>query len=373
MSATSRLSVSPKAQEPTGVRATPNSLPQDPTRAAAGPVPLEPKAYQLLTFLVERRPRALSRVQIRDAIWAGTHVSESTLGVVVNAIRHALGDEARQPRFIRTVHGFGYAFCGEARESNAGREAKDTPPLDAEETVTTAPRELERVDQARGGRTGAMGLPRWRGLVVATGVLAFLVAAWIAVPLMTRDPMRRAVPAIRSIAVLPFVSLSGEPENESFSDGLSEELLNALAGIPQLRVAARTSSFQFKGKAVDVAEIGRQLHVGTILEGSVRTAGRHARISARLVKVEDGFDLWSQTYDRELEDVLAVEDEIARSLTTAVKLTLLDGRPAPISRTSNKGQNLYLQGQYLLLAWSHLSQIGYDRSRGGNAECVVQP
>src|SRR5262245_62388604 len=80
-------------------------------------VPLEPKAYELLSLLLERRPRALSRVQIRDVVWAGTYVSESTLGVVVNAIRQALGDDAREPRFIRTVHGFGYAFCGEARES----------------------------------------------------------------------------------------------------------------------------------------------------------------------------------------------------------------------------------------------------------------
>ena len=125
--------------------------------------------------------------------------------------------------------------------------------------------------------------------------------------------------------------MSPGKDQEYFSDGLSEELLNALARIPDLRVAARTSSFQFKGKTGDIASIGKQLNVGAILEGSVRKAGNHVRITAQLVKVADGFHLWSETYDRELTDIFAVQDDIARSVSSALKVKLLGGghRPRP--------------------------------------------
>jgi len=113
-------------------------------RRGSEPVPLEPKAYELLGLLMERRPRALSRAQIRNAIWAGTYVSESTLGGVVNQIRQALGDDARQPRFIRTVHGFGYAFCGEVRKSTGDESAADgSLPRDSGEVAEPEPREVE--------------------------------------------------------------------------------------------------------------------------------------------------------------------------------------------------------------------------------------
>jgi len=151
-----------------------------------------------------------------------------------------------------------------------------------------------------------------------------------------------------SIAVMPFVNMSGDPDNEYFSDGLSEELLSALAQIPELRVAARTSSFQFKGKNEDLRVVGRKLNVATVLEGSVRKAGRHVRITAQLVSAADGFHLWSAAYDRELDDIFAVQDDIARSVSGALKLKLLGSRPTP-PRTGNvEAYNLYLQGKYLL-------------------------
>jgi TolB-like protein/Tfp pilus assembly protein PilF len=142
------------------------------------------------------------------------------------------------------------------------------------------------------------------------------------------------------------VDMSPARDQEYFTDGLSEELLNALAKIPELRVAARTSSFQFKGKTADVASIGRQLRVGTILEGSVRKAGRHVRITAQLVKVEDGFELWSETYDRELDDIFGVQEDIARSVSSALKLRLLGEAGAPGARGNADAYNLYLQGRY---------------------------
>jgi serine/threonine protein kinase/tetratricopeptide (TPR) repeat protein len=156
-------------------------------------------------------------------------------------------------------------------------------------------------------------------------------------------------PGPPSIAVLPFVNMSDDPENEYFSDGLSEELLNALARIEGLRVAARTSSFRFKGETGDITEIGRQLKVGTLLEGSVRKAGNRLRITAQLIDTANGFHLWSETYDRELEDIFAVQDDIAGAVVEALRVTLLGSTTVvPDSRSKNvAAYNLYLKGRYL--------------------------
>jgi TolB-like protein/Tfp pilus assembly protein PilF len=153
----------------------------------------------------------------------------------------------------------------------------------------------------------------------------------------------------KSIAVMPFVNMSADADNEYFSDGLSEELLNLLAKVDGLKVAARTSTFKFKGKEVDIAEIGEQLNVATVLEGSVRRAGNTARITAQLIKVDDGFHLWSETYDRDLDNIFQVQDEIARAIVDALKLPLLgQGKTAIASTaTSNfEAYDLYLLGRH---------------------------
>jgi adenylate cyclase len=128
--------------------------------------------------------------------------------------------------------------------------------------------------------------------------------------------------ARRSIAVLPFINISGDRDNEYFSDGISEELLNLLVKIPQLRVASRTSSFAFKGKEIDLRSVAKQLGVSTILEGSVRRAGGRVRITAQLIDADSDSHLWSETYDRQFEDVFAIQDDIARSIVTALQVTL---------------------------------------------------
>lgn len=131
-------------------------------------------------------------------------------------------------------------------------------------------------------------------------------------------------PSKASVAVLPFVNMSSDPENEYFSDGLSEELLNVLAKISSLKVAARTSSFFFKGQTGDIADIARRLGVASILEGSVRKSGSRIRITVQLINAADGYHLWSETYDRELDDIFAVQDNIASSVAEALKVKLLD-------------------------------------------------
>ncbi len=152
-----------------------------------------------------------------------------------------------------------------------------------------------------------------------------------------------------SIAVLPFLSLSADPENEIFSDGMSEEIISALMQIKNLHVAARTSSFSFKGKHVDLRVIGEQLNVRTVLEGSVRKSGNRLRITAQLVNATDGYHLWSERYDREMKDVFAIQEEIAKSIAQRLEVTL-DSERQPLFRagTDNlEAFKFYTQGRSL--------------------------
>jgi len=149
-----------------------------------------------------------------------------------------------------------------------------------------------------------------------------------------------------SIAVLPFVNMSSDEEQEYFSDGLSEELLNLLAKIPELRVAARTSSFSFKGKNLEIPEIASRLKVAHLLEGSVRKHGNQLRITAQLIRADNGYHLWSETYDRQLDNIFQIQEEIAVAVVDALKITLLG--EAPKTRTTDPAAyQLFLEGQYL--------------------------
>ena len=150
----------------------------------------------------------------------------------------------------------------------------------------------------------------------------------------------------KSIAVLPFVNMSSDKEQEYFSDGLSEELLNLLAKIPELRVAARTSSFSFKGQSIEIPEIASRLNVDHVLEGSVRKSGNQLRITAQLIQADNGYHLWSETYDRQLDNVFQIQDEIAQAVVNALKVTLLGDAPR-VRETTPEAYQLYLEGQHV--------------------------
>ena len=160
----------------------------------------------------------------------------------------------------------------------------------------------------------------------------------------------------RSIAVLPFANMSTDPENEYFSDGISEEILNALVKVEDLKVTARTSSFAFKGENTDIREIGRVLNVENILEGSVRKSGNKVRITAQLISTVDGYHLWSDTFDRDLEDIFAVQDEISKIITAQLRIKLsLDSHKQTLVEqpiTNIEAYNLYLKGRYYWNKWS---------------------
>lgn len=153
----------------------------------------------------------------------------------------------------------------------------------------------------------------------------------------------------KSIAVLPFVNMSSDPEQEYFSDGISEEILTSLSQLNDLKVAGRSSSFQFKGKNIDLTEVGEKLHVSTVLEGSVRRQNQRLRITAQLINVKDGYHLWSEKYDRDMDDIFAIQDEIALAITEKLKLTLLNDERNNLTKlptTNNAAYDLYLRGKF---------------------------
>jgi eukaryotic-like serine/threonine-protein kinase len=201
----------------------------------------------------------------------------------------------------------------------------------------------------------------------------------------TRTPpdVARAAPT-KAIAVLPLANMSADPENEYFSDGMTEEIINALAKVPGLQVASRSSCFAFKGKTVDVREVGERLGVGAVLEGSVRKIGNKIRITAQLIGVENGYHLWSETYNRQLEDVFEVQDEISRAIVDALKLRLSSETDQLVVPAKNlEAYNLYLKARFFYHRFNEASlrksldfyqrvlllEPGYGRAYAGMADC----
>jgi len=197
------------------------------------------------------------------------------------------------------------------------------------------------------------------------------------------DAQRSAAPP-KAIAVLPLANMSADPENEYFSDGMTEEIINALAKVPGIQVASRTSSFAFKGKDIDVRAIGERLGVTTVLSGSVRKFGNRIRIAAQLVNVENGYNLWSESYDRQLEDVFAIQDEISHAIVDALKLRLAtESAPLVVPATNLEAYNLYLKGRFHFKKFTEqglkkgledfqqalLQEPGFARAYAGIADC----
>jgi eukaryotic-like serine/threonine-protein kinase len=226
------------------------------------------------------------------------------------------------------------------RDSESGRGAAAT---EAES------QEIEAIDDTRKSPSRIRWLLGARSVAIAAA-LVLLVAAPMGLHLWrSRNRKMSTLVNNPSIAVLPFVDMSPGKDQEYFSDGLSEELINDLAQVPGLKVVARSSSFQFKGRNEDLRTVGSKLGVANILEGSIRREGDRVRITAELTKVDDGFELWSETYDRKIGDILDVEDEIGRAATSALQVKLLTSGAAVSARTQGtnpEAYQAYLQGKY---------------------------
>ncbi|HEY7160767.1 MAG TPA: protein kinase, partial [Acidobacteriota bacterium] len=215
------------------------------------------------------------------------------------------------------------------------------------------------LQQLKGDPTASIAIKSERKWIPAASILMLLLigaAFWFSRETKISDKAVTIKPAVAvksekvSIAVLPFVDMSPEKNQEYFTDGLSEELINVLSRNPELKVIGRTSSFSFKGKNEDLRTIGKKLGVGTILEGSVRKEGKEIRITAQLIKTDDGFHLWSETYDRQMDDIFAVQDEIANSVAEELKVTLFTSHHVRAKEYKPKleAYNAFLQGRYFL-------------------------
>ena len=239
-------------------------------RRAEISVHVEPQVFDLLVYLVQNCDRVVSKDDLIASVWGGRIVSESTLTSRINAARTAVGDSGEEQKLIRTIARKGLRFVGTVH----------TQPNGVEATLASGPSPDAIQEQSRP-----------------------------ALPLPDRP----------AIAVLPFVNMSGDPEQDYFSDGISEDIITALSKLRWFFVIARNSSFIYKGKAVHMKQVAEELGVGYVVEGSVRKGGDRVRITVQLNDVATGSHIWAERYDRELADVFAVQDEITEAIVAAIE------------------------------------------------------
>lgn len=295
---------------------------------------LPSRAYDVLLYMAERPGEMLEKSALLQAVWPKTVVEENNLTQCIFALRRALGDNVSPHRFIATVPGRGYQFVATVRAASADDEMPAAPASPAPTESPPAARRAAR---------------RWFWATLAASTVIALLA-WIFWPATARAVRQMPAPAHRehTLAVLPFADLSPQHDMEYFSDGITEELMSKLARVDTLRVVGRHSAFAFKGRNEDARSIGEKLKVESILEGSVRKSGGQLRITAQLVRTSDEFSLWSQTYDRRLDDVLDVQQSIAREVTAALSPLVASGTAG--SRpwtTSAEANDAYLRGIYV--------------------------
>jgi len=311
-------------------------------------VPVAPKGFDVLAYLVEHAGRVVTQDEMLEALWSETYVNPEVLRKYILEIRKALGDRPDKPEFIETLPKRGYRFIAPVTDES-GIELADLPTSLA--TEEHAAKEMVEAEATPLDLESSSGKGRlWKLAII---LLLSVVAAAIGVYFRPGKGAANASSLNNtSIAVLPFADMSPAKDQEYFSDGLAEQLINDLAKVSGLQVVGRSSSFQFKGKNEDLRDVGRKLGVANVLEGSVRREGNHVRITAELTKADDGFQLWSQTYDREINHIFAAQDEIARAVTGALQVKLLSPNSPEVSSGSRsispEAYQAYLQGQYFI-------------------------
>jgi TolB-like protein/DNA-binding winged helix-turn-helix (wHTH) protein/Tfp pilus assembly protein PilF len=314
------------------------------------PLTLTPKAFDILVLLVRTRSRVAPKQEILDAVWPDTAVIENTLTQRIKEIRDALRDSAQEPRWVQTVSRVGYRFIGDVVEESPAPSRASEPAALAPiagsglepQLPPPTPGPGEAVDPPRGW----WPLERRTFYAAGLALLALgVLAAW-AVDMTPPPAPRGSEPRIESIAVLPLENLSREPEQDYFADGMTEELIAELARNPALRVISRTSAVRYKGSTKGLREIGRELNVDAVVEGSVLRAGAQARITLKLVAVATDTTLLSERYTRELQDVLALQSLIARDLAARVRVAVTSLDKARLTRRIDpEAHDHYLRGR----------------------------
>lgn len=318
---------------------------------------LERIPMEILLLLVEQRGQLVTREQIVERIWGKDAFldTDNSINGAIRKIRAALRDDPEDPRFIQTVTGKGYRFIAPVVEV----PAVDDP----EESQTGPPPDSQPHPIPIGVR------PFYRSWRVYLGLSAVLIAALAGALLLTRTPDRGQVAGGKlMLAVLPFANLTGDAGQEYVSDGLTEEMINQLGNLdPQrLGVIARTSVMHYKGSHASLEQIGRELGVQYVLEGSIRRDSDRVRISAQLIQMKDQSHLWAREYDRELTGFLAVQGEIAQQIADEIQLALGGGhklngahRAAALPATSYEAYDLYLKGIYF---WNKRTRGGFEQA-----------
>ena len=329
---------------------------------AEGEIRVEPRVMDVLVLMVRHAGQVVTREEFIKTIWNGTFVTDEVLSRCIYRLRQALGDNPRQPRFIETVSKRGYRLIAPVRNTAAVAESlpetadKPQQPTNQQQIIPVPKRNalLTRkhlywiVPAVAACISLGLYLFRFAGIPQPAEVeRAYATRADDAATAYPKDPEVR-----NSIAVLPFVNMSDSRENDYFCDGISEELIGLLAKVPYLKVVARTSSFVFKDKGADVRQIAELLGVNNVLEGSVRLAGNHIRVSAQLIDASTGYHLWAETFDAQFEDVFTVQEQIAGAIVSALKVSFdteggipgITDRAAPTADMT--AYQLYLQGLY---------------------------
>jgi TolB-like protein/DNA-binding winged helix-turn-helix (wHTH) protein len=333
-------------------------------------IKVEPRAMRVLTCLIARAGHVVSVEELLEQAWPDVVVGPDSVYQAVGLLRRLLGDDRSHPAYIEHVPRKGYRLVATVGTPVGPRAlpVNGTPPPAITASVTAVDSAIVNgtpapVAMAADPATTPSGAVTqrgygkrvvWAALVVA---IASLAATWLLVGDHARTPgspgVSASITAVRapvvaasappSIAVLPFLDLSEKRDLGYFADGLSEELIDLLARESDLRVPARTSSFYFKGKTATVAEMAHALGVDNLLEGSVRRSGNRLRVTAQLIRADNGYHLWSQTYDRELKEAFTLEDEIAQAVTQRLQVKLNGGHAPAGTRGNAEARSMLLQ------------------------------
>ena len=297
-------------------------------------VTLERSGSALLSHLLRHAGEVVHKDTLLEVGWSGRIVAENTLAKAISRLRHALDDE--DCKLLRVVHGYGYRLAAQVERIQPDSQP-ETDPQPTLQAMQPAPTPVEAPRPARNWRYGAVKV------LVACVVLVAIGAAFLLSNIRLAGASAPAVPAVASIAVLPFVDLSPQQDQAYFADGLAEQLLDNLSQLQQMKIAARTSSFAFRNRKTDIPSIGRALNVASVLEGSVRKSDGRVRVSLQLIDTADGYHRWSQTYDRPVTELFAMQDEITSAVLDALRIELLPEQAHALNRHGTLNHEAYTQ------------------------------
>ena len=332
--------------------------------------PLEPKAFGVLALLAGSPGRVFGRDEILDAVWGHRHVTPGVLNRVMTLLRHALGEEAHRPRYLHTVHGVGYRFDLPAQASAPA--AANRQPSTAAAAAAGAGGDASIAHGApcrRATDTRPAARARWVRAALAIAVVVVLGAGiaryWPLAGAAAGEEPPGVPGRVRSVAVLPLVNASHDPQQAFFADGLSEHLIASLSRSDGLKVIGRASAFQFRESPLSTRVIGERLGADYLMSGRVQRDGEVVRISAALVRAADGATLWADHYDRPYRNLFALQDEIAQSVAGALHAELLPtggaaGQGDRPPRGSIEAYNAYLLGMQAFYAGDYRTAAGHQ-------------